>query len=295
MEDNDPISEETLNKETENLESWKDALEKEVRNIIEQSEKHAAEEESHKADQTMDLNEKNAHTSEETKNIYDVPQSDSSQSTKDSAEFSKVHVVHEQGKSDDPKADERLDSEKGNEEVKSEQLDHKNSEAAEKQLSEEEVKGTPTNAGQQKDKKKPKSKKGQKHKKTIEQEEMDEWGSGDDFGDVVDEPFDEDLGDDIEGGDDMEDFSEEADSIDSWKISEKPLDEAEDFGDEEVDDKLKEQEDLQEEIKQLKGFISTFFLLHVKIYLLLTEFEVRTVSYDLSFFPIDLWPKRSMD
>ena len=27
-------------------------------------------------------------------------------------------------------------------------------------------------------------------------------------------------------------------------------------------------------------------------YLLLTEFEVRTVSYGPSFFPFDLWPKR---
>ena len=28
------------------------------------------------------------------------------------------------------------------------------------------------------------------------------------------------------------------------------------------------------------------------IYLLLTEFEVRTVSYGPSFIPFDLWPKR---
>ena len=28
------------------------------------------------------------------------------------------------------------------------------------------------------------------------------------------------------------------------------------------------------------------------IYLLLTEFEVRTVSYGPSLFPFDLWPKR---
>ena len=28
------------------------------------------------------------------------------------------------------------------------------------------------------------------------------------------------------------------------------------------------------------------------IYLLLTEFEVRTVSYKPSFFPFALWPKR---
>ena len=27
-------------------------------------------------------------------------------------------------------------------------------------------------------------------------------------------------------------------------------------------------------------------------YLLITEFEVRTVSYGLSFLPFDLWPRR---
>ena len=32
---------------------------------------------------------------------------------------------------------------------------------------------------------------------------------------------------------------------------------------------------------------------HVRYkYLVLTEFEVRTVSYGPSFFPFDLWPKR---
>jgi len=30
----------------------------------------------------------------------------------------------------------------------------------------------------------------------------------------------------------------------------------------------------------------------VNTYLLVTEFEVRTVSYGPSFFPFDLWPKR---
>ena len=31
---------------------------------------------------------------------------------------------------------------------------------------------------------------------------------------------------------------------------------------------------------------------HLISYLLLTEFEGRTVSYGLSFFLLDLWPKR---
>jgi len=36
-------------------------------------------------------------------------------------------------------------------------------------------------------------------------------------------------------------------------------------------------------------------LLEVIKYLLLTELEVRTVSYGPSFFPFDLWPKREAD
>ena len=38
-------------------------------------------------------------------------------------------------------------------------------------------------------------------------------------------------------------------------------------------------------------YIYIFFNAVLK-YLLLTEFEIRTVSYGLSFFPVDLWPKR---
>ena len=56
---------------------------------------------------------------------------------------------------------------------------------------------------------------------------------------------------------------------------------------------------LQSSAKQLKmvnpGLWSTITLT-VKclfIYLLLTEFEVRTVSYGPSFFPFDLWPNRA--
>ena len=40
-------------------------------------------------------------------------------------------------------------------------------------------------------------------------------------------------------------------------MTEKPLDESEDFSDEEDDRKIKEQEVLQEEIKQLKGEYAT--------------------------------------
>ena len=37
---------------------------------------------------------------------------------------------------------------------------------------------------------------------------------------------------------------------------------------------------------------ASFVLSHLHKYLLLTEFEGRTVSYGLSFFLLDLWPKR---
>ena len=40
-----------------------------------------------------------------------------------------------------------------------------------------------------------------------------------------------------------------------------------------------------------RGIQSVYLFLTNK-YLLLTEFEVRTVSYGPSFFPFDLWPKR---
>ena len=49
----------------------------------------------------------------------------------------------------------------------------------------------------------------------------------------------------------------------------------------------------------IRGFIRISFLVLISrhsvpynTYLLLTEFEVRTVSYGPSFFPVDLWPKR---
>ena len=119
----------------------------------------------------------------------------------------------------------------------------------------------------QSNKKKTKLKKGWSKKKTAEHEEMDEWADedyyrGDDDDDEqYDEDMDEDLDDDepLEGSEDSDDFAtgkdyseEETDSIDSWQMTEKPLDESEDFSDED-DRKIKEQEELQEEIKQLKG------------------------------------------
>ena len=40
------------------------------------------------------------------------------------------------------------------------------------------------------------------------------------------------------------------------------------------------------------GFLDFFMFYFTFIYLLLTEFEGRTVSYGPSFFLFDLWPKR---
>ena len=126
---------------------------------------------------------------------------------------------------------------------------------------------------QQSKKKKTKLKKGRGKRKTTEHEEMDEWADEDYYGDDDDdddEPYDEDMDEDLdddeplEGSEDSDDFAtgkdyseEETDSIDSWQMTEKPLDESEDFSDEDDDHKIKEQEELQEEIKQLKGEYAT--------------------------------------
>lgn len=121
----------------------------------------------------------------------------------------------------------------------------------------------------QRNKKTAKLKQGQGKKKRTDHDEMAEWAEEDYYGvddDDDDEPYDEEMDEDLddeeplEGSEDTEDFPSakeysevETDSIDSWQMTEKPLDESEDFSDEEGDHKIKEQEELQEEIKQLKG------------------------------------------
>ena len=51
---------------------------------------------------------------------------------------------------------------------------------------------------------------------------------------------------------------------------------------------------IQSNIRRLRCILigCIFFSWHKYMYLLQTEFEVRTVSYGLSFSPFDLWPKR---
>lgn len=254
MEHNQANSEQTLKKEPENSESWKEYLTKEVNNILEQSEKHATKQENHESDQVMDLNGKSVQSSEvpDEAKSHVVFESDSVQNAKDSVEFSDARVVEEHVKDDSAKADDKADFIKQNEQ---------NSIDAKQQSSEEKMKGNADETGQYKDRKKPKPKKGRSRKKLIEREEIDDWGNEDDYDDIDDDPYDEAMDDDMEDGE-MEDFSEDADSINSWKMSEKPLDEAEDL-DEDLDSKLKEQEDLQEEIKQLKGIV---YFLRLSIY-----------------------------
>ena len=43
---------------------------------------------------------------------------------------------------------------------------------------------------------------------------------------------------------------------------------------------------------KLHVFFLNIHIVSTNEYLLLTEFEVRTVNYRPSFFPFDLWPKR---
>ena len=156
--------------------------------------------------------------------------------------------------------------------------------------------GTETKSPQS-SKKKTKLKKGRGKRKTTKHEEMDEWADDEYYGDDDDyEPYDEDIDEDLdddeplEGSEDFDGFvtrkdysEEETDSIDSWQMTEKPLDESEDLSDEEDDRKIKEQEVLQEEIKQLKGEYATYQLasLHKEIVALLISYHSLFYSKDV--------------
>lgn len=260
VQDNKANNQETLSEQTDNSNLWTEELAKEVQNIETQSQKHAAKQDSHT-------------------NTKDIPGAENVRQDVDSEEFLHVHSSDEHLKEENPKSDEKLDLSKSRDETdKQEQtteIHNENhpslensqetkddkfdagSEAAEK-LEDEKVKETKEKT--QSNKKKARAKKGRAKKKLIESEEMDEWADEDDYGDV-DEPYEEDMDhedmddeDPLEGTEDPDYNGEETDSIESWKMTEKPLEESEDFGDEEDESsKFKEQEELQEEIKQLKG------------------------------------------
>ena len=58
VQHNEQTTEQKLNKETDNRQSWREELVEEVKQIIEQSEKHAAKADVEEANQERDLNEK---------------------------------------------------------------------------------------------------------------------------------------------------------------------------------------------------------------------------------------------
>lgn len=305
VQHNEQTTEQKLNKETDdNPQSWREELVEEIKQIVEQSEKHAAKADIEEANQERDLNEKDIKDTGkgmEGENSHEVPPGDPVQNIEDvdGAEFSSVHVVDEKQKEDVSKSSEILESSKqsdyietaensdsgekkpGNDDSSNkdnqkveeadmaeksiddqqqqqptETLNKKDQEDGGKIQAGEERRGEEVKTGQydKKSKAKAKAKKGRGRKKVTERDAMDEW-DGDDYDDIdsYDEGFDDEVDDD-----EIEDFYEDPDSIESWKMSEKPLDEAEELSDEDVS-KIKE--DLQEEIKQLKGFISFFFLL----------------------------------
>ena len=90
---------------------------------------------------------------------------------------------------------------------------------------------------QQSNRKKSQTRKGRAKKKLIEWEGIEDWSDNDDYYDDVDELYDDDVDDGMEDDETMDDDvlsekglnDEETDSIDSWKMTEKPLDESEDF------------------------------------------------------------------
>lgn len=303
VQHNEQTTEKKLNKETDNQQSWREELVEEVKQIVEQSEKHAAKADIEEANQERDLNEKDIKDTGkemEVENTHEVPPSDHVQNIEDidGAEFSSVNVVDEKKKEDVFKSSESLESikqsdyietaensdsgektpgnddssNKDNQKVEeadmaeksidaqqqqqpTETLNKKDHEDGGKIQAGEERRGEEVKTGQYdiKSKAKAKAKKGRSRKKVIEREGMDEWDS-DDYDDI--DPYDEGFDDEVDD-DEIEDFYEDPDSTESWKVSEKPLDEAEELSDEDVG-KIKEE--LQEEIKQLKGFISFFFV-----------------------------------
>ncbi|KAM7451339.1 Protein sel-1 1 [Porites harrisoni] len=117
VQHNEQTTEQKLNKETDNRQSWREELVEEIKQIIEQSEKHAAKADIEEANQERDLNEKDIKDAEkgmEGENTREVPPSDPVQNIEDvdGAEFSSVHVVDEKKKEDVSKSSEILESSK---------------------------------------------------------------------------------------------------------------------------------------------------------------------------------------
>lgn len=298
VQHNEPTTEQNLNKETDNQLSWKEELAEEVKQIVEQSAKHAVKAGIEEADQGRDLNEKDVKDTgkrTEGENTLEVPPSDSVQNIEDvddekkKEDVSKSSEILESSKQsdyietaensdsgkkkpgnddasnkDNQKVEEADMAEKSIDEQQQQQQptetsNKKDKEDGRKMQAGEERRGEEVKTGQYNKKSKAKAKKGHSRKKVSEREALDEWDS-DDYDDI--DSYDEDFDDENMDDGEIEDFYEDPDSTSkSWKMTEKPLDEAEELSDEEDDNKIKE--DLQEEINQLKGFIYYFFKLYI--------------------------------
>ena len=306
---NKPTDQETLSEQADNSHLWTEELKKEVQNLEAQSEKHAAKQDSHDGNQN-DVHTTNKQETTATENVNDVTQSDY-EKTKDenNQEFLHVHSSNEHIKEENLKTAEQLGLTETSEQKTETQSKNYQAEDSTHQETKDDVSGSKASQhledsevgtetkSQQRSKKKTKLKKVRGKRKTIEHEQMDEWTDDDYYGDDDDdEPYDEDMDEDLDGDEPLEgsedfdgfvtrkDYSEEeTDSIDSWQMTEKPLDESEDLNDEEDDLKIKEQEVLQEEIKQLKGEYATYQLasVHKEIVALLISFHSLFYSKDV--------------
>ena len=253
-----PTDQETLTEQTDNSNLWTEELNKEVQNLETQSEKHAAKQDSHKDENSHEFI--HVHSSDEHLNKENLKSNEELDLSKTSDGTDRQEEKTEtQGKiyqSKDSTHRETKDDKLGSDSETSQHLEDSKMETKTK--------------SSQRNKKTAKLKRGQSKKKTTDHDEMAEWADDDYYGvdddDGDDEPYDEDMDEDLDGeepleeSEDTEDFPSgkeygevETDSIESWQMTEKPLDESEDFSDEEGDHKIKEQEELQEEIKQLKG------------------------------------------
>lgn len=254
-----PRIEETPSELTDHLDLWSEELKKEVHNIETLSQLNEAGQSSeHK---NTDLNNQKAYSDSKEKISEGEKKYFSGESTGDRTAKSngKLHLT--KSSEENVKEEEKLGED--NVDSSPETIDDKFDSGLDAAAHSERGNGKERKKEtlQQSNKKKSHTGKGRAKKKLNEQEGIDDWSDEVDYyDDNDDEPYDDDMDDDIEYDEAMDDVvisekglnEEETDSIDSWKMTEKPLDESEDFDNEEDDDKLKEQEDLQEEIKQLK-------------------------------------------
>lgn len=306
VEENGLVNEQTLKENTLEVESWKETLTKEVKKLAELSEK-AAKQESYVTEEVQD----NAKLVPEDI-VQDVSDSGSTK-TSNSPGFSSVHVVDEKTVDFLPKEDDFESSETGesshgkaekmvvndipkdgnaesteskdrvgqNQHMSEKIIDQElNSQKPKTEKSDDTLKRARTTSKTVKHGGKEKAR-GKKRKSRKKEMEMEDWLDKEDYYDYYedDEAYDGDVDDDM-ADDEMEDFHDDVDILDE----EKPSDEIDDFDDGEVERKLKEQEELQEEIKHLKGFFFRF--VH---FFSLSELMIFIQSHFLAFLPLVLF------